>query len=532
MLMNLSVKYIKRFFSVQTVFLTSFMLVLTLVNSGLVKNYAYASSEQGLVLKSLTDNYNVRLDPETTKAVISFLKENPGHSLWLQNRKAEKISYKSVTAINILQDSWTHGLNPGRYNIEQIRSIAYTYNPEKAQLFETLLTLSFTKFLQDLSGFTLQNADAHMINPEYWQPPLDAQNILDMLNTTDDLQKLISRIQPGSGLYKAMRIKLTDLVEKLEANRYSYSRNTLAYNGDNSVPGAYGKNVDKSGDSSAIEEQIRQLIVNLERARWIKRERPERYIVVNTAASRLWGIDKDGVRLDMPVVVGQPDRKTISFNSTITGVRINPTWTVPKSVKKYDFLPVLQSNPSALTTKNIELYEAGAMRSLDPEAVDWNALKPENMHRFTMVQRSGQGNPLGRIRFLMPNKYNIFIHDTNKPDLFNYAYRAYSSGCIRASRIDDLAHFVMEGTDGWSEDRLREIIESGRTRDVPARDTLDVFIMYMTIWFDNQGSLVFAKDVYDKDNELFSYMHKQGRTPHFISGKLEEASLNLPLTSR
>ena len=148
MLMNLSVKYIKRFFSVQTVFLTSFMLVLTLVNSGLVKNYAYASSEQGLVLKSLTDNYNVRLDPETTKAVISFLKENPGHSLWLQNRKAEKISYKSVTAINILQDSWTHGLNPGRYNIEQIRSIAYTYNPEKAQLFETLLTLSFTKFLQ------------------------------------------------------------------------------------------------------------------------------------------------------------------------------------------------------------------------------------------------------------------------------------------------------------------------------------------------------------------------------------------------
>ncbi len=458
---------------------------------------------------------------ENRRELSSFY-QSSARPIWIDRNG--QLTNKAVEAIEILAGSWSHGINPERYGVTELKSLAYRLNHSNAVHLEILLSAGFTTFLKDLSGLNFDAASVGEVNAS-WQQPAQGEEILQSISRNYNLSNLVGMYQPQSNLYKSMRIALMGLLQKGHYDPYGDAE--VTFFGSDRRRTQYGRrtNYTQGRFTENEKQKIQQLIVNMERTRWIQRDRPSRYIVVNTGAARLWAIDNSGIRLDLSVVVGKPERQTRNFVSTITGVRINPTWTVPASIKKYDFHPILKTNPRALSAKNIELYDPTGKRSLDPTAVNWSSLSPSQMAQYVMVQRPGDGNPLGRIRFLMPNSYNIFIHDTSKPELFDYGYRAYSSGCVRASHVDQLAHFVMEGSGGWSEDTLSRHLSHNRTVDIASTHDVKVYIMYMTVWFDNYGNLVYADDVYSKDDTLYSYLNGLGRVPSFAHDVIKKASL-------
>ncbi len=251
-------------------------------------------------------------------------------------------------------------------------------------------------------------------------------------------------------------------------------------------------------------DQMMQVIANMERLRWVDEARPDKFVVVNIPSATLWAIDNGKVEFEMPVIVGRPGRATESFITGIKGVRFNPTWTVPPTIKYVDMLPKLKNNPEYFADKGIEIftgYGKGA-QTLDPESVDWDDMSRQELRSLRMVQSPGAHNALGRVRVLMPNRFNIYLHDTNSPELFNKPARAVSSGCVRLKDPLKMASFIMRDEQGWNDPKMTRILDAGKTSDHHVSEAIPVYILYYTNWVDQQGRIVYGTDIYNQDQAL------------------------------
>jgi murein L,D-transpeptidase YcbB/YkuD len=263
-------------------------------------------------------------------------------------------------------------------------------------------------------------------------------------------------------------------------------------------------------------DKIHQIIANMERLRWLDPQKPSKYILVNIPAATLWAIENDNVTNEMPVIVGRKDRPTLSFLAEITGVRFNPTWTVPKTIKEEDFLPLLQEDPAAMIKKGIDIKaesEEGVWRSIDPTSIDWNAVSKDDLPKFRMVQSPGATNPLGSIRVLMPNQYNIYLHDTSSPEYFRNSDRAASSGCVRVKEPRELADFILSANSKWDELSVQAMLDKGKMTDISAEQKIPVYLLYLTIWQNQDGSLTYGPDIYDWDKTLIAELYNEKMMP-------------------
>ncbi len=253
----------------------------------------------------------------------------------------------------------------------------------------------------------------------------------------------------------------------------------------------------------------------MERLRWVADEKPNRFIVVNIPSATLWAIEEGQVAFEMPVVIGRKKRETLSFVTTIHGVRFNPTWTVPPTIKKEDIVPQLIENPGYLADKGMELYDGYGKDAptLDPSVVDWANITESEMKGLRMVQIPGAHNPLGRIRVLMPNSHNIYLHDTNDKSLFWRADRAKSSGCVRLKDPEKVAEFVMKAKNSWNEKSLKKMLDKPKTSDIYTSERMPVYLLYYTTWIGDKGQIVYGYDVYDKDRELLQLIEKLDGIP-------------------
>jgi len=252
------------------------------------------------------------------------------------------------------------------------------------------------------------------------------------------------------------------------------------------------------------EEKINQILVNLERLRWIEPNKPTRYVMVNIPSATLWAVENETVKLQMPVVVGRKKRPTKSFTTTITGIRFNPTWTVPPTIKRDDYLPKLREDPYYLSDRGIELMD-GVM-TVDPGTIDWQEASWSDVNRMRMVQGSGSNNPLGHVRVIMNNPYGIYLHDTPDKGYFNRATRAISSGCVRMADAHAFADFVLSPNQGWSAEKRQKILSSGQQQEVRASQPLPVYLGYQTIWLGDDGQLIYGRDLYGEDQRLFKLL--------------------------
>ena len=246
-------------------------------------------------------------------------------------------------------------------------------------------------------------------------------------------------------------------------------------------------------------DRYKQILANLERWRWYPRDLGEHYIIVNIPNFKL-AVVKDGDTVRQHnVIAGAKERQTPIFSDTIDHLVINPTWTVPPTIKSQDVLPKMAADPSYLQRNNMALTGPNG-EAVNPSSVNWNS---EAAKSYTFTQRAGPSNPLGRVKIMYPNKYLIYLHDTPAKSLFSQTDRAESSGCVRVENALDLAAYVVENQSEWTRDKIEKIVGSGETTIVKVDRPIQVHHFYWTAWRAG-GETVFTNDVYDLDERIYS----------------------------
>ncbi len=245
-------------------------------------------------------------------------------------------------------------------------------------------------------------------------------------------------------------------------------------------------------------DRARQIMLNMERWRWMPEDLGDHHFMVNLAAFELQEVAGEDILDRMEVVVGAVATQTPEFSDEMEYVEINPTWTVPYSIASREMLPKLKRNPSAYAS-DFEVFMNGKLTSWG--AVNWNAYGPGKFP-FTFRQKAGPKNALGKVKFILPNPYNIYLHDTPSKDKFLATSRAFSHGCIRLSQPMELAYRLVGDIAGWPRAKIDAAFASGKTTRVNLPEHIPVHMIYATAFEGDGGSVEFRPDVYGRDRKL------------------------------
>jgi murein L,D-transpeptidase YcbB/YkuD len=248
-----------------------------------------------------------------------------------------------------------------------------------------------------------------------------------------------------------------------------------------------------------VGDRVDQIRVNLERGRWVMDGLSPDFILVNIAGFRAYMFRDWDEQWSTRVVVGKTYRKTPVFRSEMKYVVFNPTWTVPYSIATKDILPQVQRDTSYLTTRNFILKDRSG-KVVDIDSVDWGSLSRRNFP-YTLVQQPGTSNALGEIKFMFPNKYAVYLHDTPSKSLFGRAERTFSSGCVRVEHPFDFAEQLL-GPDGWDAEKIEAERQTREIRTVFLSKPIPVLLLYWTAEVDNDGRVNFYEDVYERDQVI------------------------------
>lgn len=272
-----------------------------------------------------------------------------------------------------------------------------------------------------------------------------------------------------------------------------------------------------------VETRIRQIELNMERWRWLPQALGDRYILVDIANFTLDIVEQGQSVLAMRVVVGKPTRRTPFFSAAMTYLVLNPHWYVPPTIAIQDKLPLIRRDPSYLARQNLKIFrdgEGGATR-VDPMAVDWSSVNTRNFP-YRLRQDPGPRNALGRVKFMLPNPYHVYLHDTPSRALFAKTERAFSSGCIRLEKPIELAEYLLRDDSRWSRQRILAAFAKGTEQVVHLPTAIPVYLFYWTAWISDEGVVHFRKDIYDRDKVLDKALRETVPSPRG-EGKVEVA---------
>jgi murein L,D-transpeptidase YcbB/YkuD len=245
-----------------------------------------------------------------------------------------------------------------------------------------------------------------------------------------------------------------------------------------------------------VERRVDQLRASLERARWVFRDIEESLLVVDIAGFKLHLLRGGKEVWSTRVQVGKPYSSTPVFKAAMTYLVFNPTWTVPSGILRNEVLPAVRKDPGYLATQNMTVLSSGGS-VVDPGSIEWSV-----PFRYTVRQEPGPGNSLGRVKFMFPNEYFVYLHDTPSKRLFDRAERAFSHGCIRVEDPLKLAGLVLAETPGWERATIDRTVESGKTTTVFLREHLTVMLLYWTAEVTEHGTVLFSRDIYDRDRAV------------------------------
>lgn len=260
--------------------------------------------------------------------------------------------------------------------------------------------------------------------------------------------------------------------------------------------------------------RVRQIEINMERWRWLPHDLGSRYIIVNIADFQA-GVFKDGETvMVMKVVVGKDYRQTPIFSGKMTHVILCPFWHIPKKIAIEDKLPLIRKDADYLNKNHIKVFQdcGGKYRKVDPETIDWSSINIDNF-KYLLSQTPGPWNPLGKIKFWFPNKFEVHLHDTPSQMLFEKNSRTFSSGCIRIEKPIDLAEYLLQEDPEWTRKRIINAINKNVERIIPIPRPIQIHLIYWTAWTKEDLSMQFRKDIYGRDELLGKLFSKSGYIP-------------------
>ena len=249
--------------------------------------------------------------------------------------------------------------------------------------------------------------------------------------------------------------------------------------------------------NKTVDFRIKQMLVNLERLRWVPVEIENDYLLVNIPEYKLHVFENKKLIWETNVVVGKAARQTSIFKGNISEIILNPYWNVPTSIANKEILPKLKRNRNYLTRNNMEAVAGGNV--VNPKTINWNKY---SRIPYDIRQKPGKDNSLGKMKFMFPNSYSIYLHDTPSKELFDRNKRDFSHGCIRVENPKKLAMHLLKNNKNWTEINVDNVLLTNTATPIAINPTIPVYITYFTAWVDVNGNLNFRNDIYNLDDEL------------------------------
>ena len=407
------------------------------------------------------------LDEQGWQEAQRFYKERAYAPAWLQDGEP----LKAADALRVLRSAPDHGLADSDYGADDIAE-AIAREDEWAESIEELAQLD----LRVTAGILALGHDVAVgrVNPAHLDPrwkrarkPPDFAGLLASAST-QDLNAWLPSVQPQHPEYAALQ-------KALASTRAQHV----------------------AGD----DERVRLLAMNLERWRWMPDDFGSRHILVNLPAFHLTARENGRAVLDMKVVVGEPEaaRRTPIFSGQMATVVFSPYWNVPDSIVEGETAPAFARDPSFLDRNNIEILRQSknGTEAVDPSNVDWD--DEGEIKELLFRQRPGPQNALGHVKFLFPNPFRVYLHDTPADALFARQGRALSHGCVRLEQPEALSRYVLRDAREWDAERIRAAMDGRVEKQVALKEKLPVHIVYFTAWPTDGGGFDTWADVYGHD---------------------------------
>ena len=471
-------------------------------------------------------------------------------TIWQDPKKANE-------AISFLTMAWKEGLNPLHYHLEAILDLqnANKTNPNdiNAQvIFDILLSDGLMEYGYNLNYGRL---DPKSLDPSWNFPSRhfadDAMEEFIAAINGHQLKTFMTDLPPrtylyqlikdalitytgfvGKGGWESLSIPATihpgdntslapQLRKRLIAEGYSIENNSSEIYDEQLVEqvkifqknnglgndGVIGKNTIKAFNETA-ESKVDKLKASLERSRWVDIGEVDEFIVVNVAYYYLYYIDHKTAAYSSKVMVGKVNKQTPIFRDDLTTVVLNPTWTLPYSISSTETLGKLKKDPQYLQKHNMVLLNSSG-KIVSDAGIDWNKYQ-SGQFPYTVRQEPGPHNALGQVKFLFPNKYAVYLHDTPSKSLFAKEARAFSHGCIRLQNPLNFALFLLERDQPgeWTMDRIQAVIKTEKTKNINLKPSIPIYLMYWTAAIDETGMVYFTDDIYDRDPAIIKALNE------------------------
>ena len=253
--------------------------------------------------------------------------------------------------------------------------------------------------------------------------------------------------------------------------------------------------------NKTVDERVTTLLLNLDRIKWLKARHVKRRVIINIPDFMLYFIEDGKIVQKIRTVVGKPNHPTPIFSNSVKTIVLNPYWNIPTSIIQKEMIPKLLKNPYALKKKGIEIYSGWGKDAsiINPASVEWGQYRYSKRVPYRFAQLPGKRNALGKLKFLFPNKYAVYMHDTPAKSLFKHSKRAFSHGCIRLQKPRELLKTFAKFEPNVDFLKSQKILKSKTKTYFSLKEQVPVDVVYLTAWVDDKGNLQFRNDIYGYD---------------------------------
>jgi murein L,D-transpeptidase YcbB/YkuD len=505
-------------------------------------------TESSRYLEQLLKNNPGRLRELKQAAITDFYRQRQYRLLWSNDTKRLDRAYDLLQVIIHAQD---HGLEPSDYYLDAIRGYWNSAQLGDSVQLDLLLSAALYRYADDVYAGRF---DPGKVDTEWniQNEPIDIPALFVKVARRTSIDDILKQLSPQHAGYQRLKQQLRhyrELEQQGGWQRLPWGP-VLEFGVQHEQVLALKRRLDVSGDlvdhpfpemdlfdrwleqavmhfqqrhglkadgkvgpqtrrslNISVSDRIRQIRINLERWRWLPRDLGKRYLMVNMTGFELYIVENEAVVYSMPVIIGKTYRATPTFSGLVSYMEYNPYWTIPINLVFEDIIPRQIDDPGYLERKSIKLYRGWTKpREVDPQTVDWRRLN-EKRFPYWLRQEPGPKNALGRIKFIVSNPYEIYLHGTPDTHLFDRVIRSFSSGCIRVKDPVALAAFLLNDGSRQQQEEVLENIHQGTNQGVILPIAVPIYLVYWTSWVDKDGTLNFRKDIYNRDtllNELFS----------------------------